>query len=48
MPLWSKKYEGLDFSKFKCRMVGLGNRWKNIFGEPTTSGMANMDTVKTF
>jgi len=26
MPLWSKKYEGLDFSKFKCRMVGLGNR----------------------
>jgi hypothetical protein len=48
MPIWSKKFEGLDFSKFKCRMVGLGNRWKNIFGEATTSGMANMETVKAF
>ena len=48
MPIWQKKYEGLDFSKFKCRMVALGNRWKNIFGEATTSGMANMETVKAF
>jgi hypothetical protein len=48
MPIWHKKYEGLDFSKFKCRMVGLGNRWKNIYGEATSSGMAHMDTVKTF
>jgi hypothetical protein len=48
MPIWHKKYEGLDFSKFKCRMVGLGDRWKNIYGEATTSGMAHMDTVKTF
>jgi len=48
MPIWHKKYEGLDFSKFKCRMVGLGQNWLNIYGEPTTSGMAAMDTVKIF
>ena len=48
MPLWHKKYEGLDFLKFKCRIVGLGQHWKNIYGEATTSGMAHMDTIKTF
>jgi len=48
MPIWTKKYEGLDFAKFKCRIVGLGQYWKNIFGEATTSGMANMETVKAF
>jgi hypothetical protein len=48
MPIWTKKYEALDFAKFKCRIVGLGQYWKNIFGEATTSGMANMETVKVF
>ena len=48
IPIWSKKYEGLDFSKFKCRIVALGQHWKNIFNEATTAGMANMETVKIF
>ena len=32
IPLFSKKYEGLNSSKFKCRMVVLGNHWKDVYG----------------
>jgi len=46
MPLFSKKYEGLNFSKFKCRMVVLGNHWKNVHGVSTFSNMVDMDTLK--
>lgn len=46
LPLFSKKYEGLNFSKFKCRMVVLGNHWKNIHGVSTFSNMVDMNTLK--
>jgi hypothetical protein len=46
MPIFTKKYEGLDFSKFKCRMVVLGNHWKNIHNMPVYSDMIDMDTLK--
>ena len=46
MPLFSKKYEGMNFSKFKCRMVVLGNKWKNEHGIDTFSDMVHMDTLK--
>lgn len=46
MPLFQKKYEGINFSKFKCRMVILGNKWKNEHGMDTFSDMVHMDTLK--
>jgi hypothetical protein len=46
IPIWQKKYVGLNFDKFKCRMIILGNRWKNIYHEETYSGMVGMDTMK--
>ena len=46
MPLFSKKYEGMNFSKFKYRQVVLGNKWKNDHGIDTFSDMIHMDTLK--
>ena len=46
IPIWQKKYVGMDFEKFKCRMIILGNLWKNIYNEETYSGMVGMDTIK--
>ena len=46
MPIIHKKYVGTDFSKFKCRMVGLGNHWKNVQGVDTYASMVRVDTVK--
>ena len=46
MPIFHKKYVGTDFSKFKCRMVGLGNYWKNVHGVDTYTSMVRVDTVK--
>ena len=46
MPLFSKKYEGMNFSKFKCRMVASGNKWKNEYGINTFSDMVHMNTLK--
>ena len=48
MPIFEKKYVGTDFSKFKCRMVVLGQHWKNTFGIDTftTITMVRMDTIK--
>ena len=46
MPLLSKKYEEMNFSKFKCRMVVLGNKWRNDHGIDTFSDMVHMDTLK--
>lgn len=46
MPLFSKKYEGLNFSKFKYRIVVLGNHWKNVHGVSTFSDMVDMNTLK--
>lgn len=46
MPIFSKKYEGTDFAKFKCRLVVLGNRWKNIHSTDTYTSMVKMDTIK--
>lgn len=48
MPIFHKKYEGLDFKKFKCRLVVLGDKWKNIFHEETYAGMTRMETLKMF
>jgi hypothetical protein len=46
MPIFHKKYVGTDFSKFKCRIVGLGNHWKNVHGVDTYASMVRVDTVK--
>jgi hypothetical protein len=46
IPIWQKKYVGLNFDKFKCRMILLGNKWKNLYHEETYSGMTGMDTMK--
>ena len=46
MPLFSKKYEGMKTSKFKCRMVVLGNKWTNEHGIDTFSDMVHMDISK--
>ena len=46
VPLFSKKYEGMNFSKFKCRMVVLGNRWRNEHGLDAFSDMVRMNTLK--
>jgi hypothetical protein len=46
MPIFEKKYVGTDFSKFKCRMVVLGNHWKNKFGIDTFTTMVRMETIK--
>jgi len=35
MPSFTKKYVGMDFSKFKCRLVVLGNKWKNLHNPET-------------
>ena len=46
MPIFERKYVGRDFSKFKCRMVVLGNRWKNKHGFETFATMVRMPTLK--
>ena len=46
MPIFEKKWVGIDFSKFKCRLVGLGNTWKNTYNVNTSAGMISMDNVK--
>ena len=46
MPFFIEKYVGMDFSKFKCRLVVLGNKWKNLHNSETYSGMVSMDTMK--
>jgi hypothetical protein len=46
MPIFHKKYVGTDFSKFKCRIVGLGNHWKNVHGVDPYASMVRVDTVK--
>ena len=46
MPIFEKKWVGADFSKFKCRLVGLGNTWKNKYNVNTTAGMVSMDNIK--
>ena len=45
MPLFSKNYEGMKFSKSKCRVVVLGSKWKNDHGVGTFSDMVHMDTL---
>jgi hypothetical protein len=46
MPIFEKKYVGTDFSKFKCRMVVLGQHWKNKHGIDTFTTMVRMTTIK--
>ena len=46
MPIFEKKWVGADFSKFKCRLVGLGNTWKNKYNVNTSAGMVSMDNIK--
>jgi hypothetical protein len=46
MPIFEKKWVGADFSKFKTRLVGLGQHWKNEHGVNTSAGMVSMDNVK--
>jgi len=46
IPIFQKKFSGADFEKFKCRMVVLGNHWKNINGTDTSASMVGMDTLK--
>ena len=46
MPIFQKKYVGTDFAKFKCRMVVLGNRWRNIHCVDTYASMIRVDTFK--
>ena len=46
MPIFSKKYIKTDFSKFKCRMVVLGNRWVNIHVFDNFASIGQIDTVK--
>ena len=46
MPIFRKKYNGINFSKFKCRLVVLGNRWVNEHGVDTYSEMGNMESLK--
>lgn len=46
MPIFQKKWVGTDFAKFKCRLVGLGQHWKNVNSLTTSAGMVSMDTIK--
>ena len=46
MPLLMKRYEGMNFSKFKCQMMVLGNKWRNTYGIDTFSDMVHMDKLK--
>ena len=46
MPIFQKKYVGTDFAKFKCRMVVLGNRWRNTHCVDTYASMIRVDTFK--
>ena len=46
IPIFQKKFSGTDFEKFKCRMVVLGNHWKNINGVDTSASMSGIDTLK--
>ena len=46
MPVFSKKYEGINFSKFIIRMTLLGNKWKNDHGIGTFLDLVHMDTFK--
>ena len=46
MSIFSKKYVGTNFSKLKCRMVVLDNRWVNTHGFDNFASMVKIDTVK--
>jgi hypothetical protein len=46
IPLFQKKFNGANFDKFKCRMIVLGNKWKNIHQVDTYASMAKIDTLK--
>jgi hypothetical protein len=46
IPLFQKKYSGTDFEKFKCRMVVLGNHFKNKHNMDTYASMVGADTLK--
>ena len=46
IPIFQKKFSGTDFEKFKCRMVVLGNHWKNVNGINTSASMSGIDTLK--
>jgi hypothetical protein len=46
IPLFQKKYSGTNFEKFKCRMVVLGQHWKNPDNIDTTATMVGMETLK--
>jgi hypothetical protein len=46
IPLFEKKFSGANFEKFKCRMVVLGNKWRNAHGVSTYAGMIGIDTLK--
>jgi hypothetical protein len=44
--IFQKKYNGTNFEKFKCRMVVLGQHWKNPNNTDTTATMVGMETLK--
>jgi hypothetical protein len=46
IPLFQKKFSGANFEKFKCRMILLGNKWKNVHGASTYASMIGVDTLK--
>ena len=46
IPIFSKKYTGIDFTKFKCRIVIDGSKFQNSDGAETYSGMLSVDTLK--
>ena len=46
LPIFSKKYVGTDFSKFKCRIVVLGNKWRNVNGIDNYASMVKIDSIK--
>ena len=46
VPKFEKKFTGLDFAKFKCRMYMLGNKWKNTDSISTYASMIKMDVMK--
>jgi len=46
IPLFQKKFSGANFEKFKCRMILLGNKWKNTHGTSTYASMIGVDTLK--
>ena len=46
LPIFQKKFVGMNFEKFKCRCILLGNAWRKRELGDTYAGMVPMDVLK--